>query len=129
MIKTLLDHGADIHLKNKADGGTAIHAASDHNQIAIVEMLIEHGADVNVQNLDGATPLIRAAINGYTELVEKLVSLGANAELVAKNGKEWLTAKVFAYRHGRKDRYNNLLECAHQVIVDRLTLPGHWPDV
>jgi ankyrin repeat protein len=101
--------------------------AADYNQISTVEKLVELGANVNGQDNSGSTPLIDAALNGYLELVKKLISLGANTELKAKSAKgKFYTAKQWAFLKCPKDRSDNALDCAYKEIAELLTLPGHF---
>src|SRR5882672_4416801 len=78
-----------IDLRNRIDGGHAsIDPLNTTKGLAIVNLLIERGADPNVQLLfkpanvrgttstRGATPLIRAANNGDSEVVKLLLEHG-----------------------------------------------------
>eukprot|EP01099_Mayorella_cantabrigiensis_P003239 TRINITY_DN2519_c0_g1_i1.p1 TRINITY_DN2519_c0_g1~~TRINITY_DN2519_c0_g1_i1.p1 ORF type:complete len:137 (+),score=39.79 TRINITY_DN2519_c0_g1_i1:478-888(+) len=63
-------------------------------------MLIEGKADINLQNKSGFSPLMRAAANGYSEIVQMLIQEKANLNLVDNDG--W-TALIFAIRYADKD--------------------------
>lgn len=94
-LKQLLDAGFDVNATNDWKK-TALMTAAQTNQIAGAQALLDAGANVNaatiawhadgagaVDNEDGAvagrTALMYAAANGSVELVQLLVSRGANA--------------------------------------------------
>jgi len=84
--------GTAIDLRTRIDGGRAsIDAPNATSGLAIVKLLLERGADPNMQlffkpanargaiQTRGATPLIRAAVNGDSEVVKLLLEHGADA--------------------------------------------------
>ena len=81
-----------IDQRNRIDGGRAsIDVPNTTSGLAIVALLLERGADPNMQLFfkpanargdvytRGATPLIRAAVNGDLEVVKQLLEHGADA--------------------------------------------------
>lgn len=44
---------------------------------SIVDSCLQYGADMEVRNMEGATPLISAAVRGHYKVVEKLLDKGA----------------------------------------------------
>jgi len=81
-----------IDLRQRIDGGRAsIDQPNTAKGIEIVKLLLERGADPNMQfffkpanargvvTTRGATPLIRAAVNGDLEVVKLLLEHGADA--------------------------------------------------
>lgn len=52
----------------------------------VAESLIQHSAQVNAKNGAGETPLHRASLRGYLELVEALLRAGAVANMASENG-------------------------------------------
>ena len=74
-VKYLLDHGAVLD-------GSELLAAASANDMATVRLLLEKGADVNVKDPNGSTPLIYAAANGNTRLIEVLLAKGAGVHAV-----------------------------------------------
>ena len=60
-------------------GGTPLTTASAYNYSAIVQILIEGGANVNLcEKITGASPLAFAAMNGNYDIVNLLLSAGAD---------------------------------------------------
>jgi ankyrin repeat protein len=62
-------------------GETALHYLAVENQIRAVVLLVEAGAQVNTLNGVGTTPLADAASLGYAEMVECLLSRGAQLKI------------------------------------------------
>ena len=69
-VAMLLDHGADIHARNRRDAYTPLHAAqhgtsvSTEERLEVIRLLLEHGADINSRDIEGHTPLYWAT-NAY----------------------------------------------------------------
>ena len=73
-VDELLQAGANI---NYQDGAALVAAASQGN-IEIIDRLIQSGADVNLGWRTGFTPIANAAYKGYLNVVERLLTLGAD---------------------------------------------------
>ena len=67
-------------------------ACNSGNEIAVA-LLIQNGADLNAQTCGGETPLMKAAANGYLNIVKALLTNNADPMIKAKNG---LTALNYA---------------------------------
>jgi len=66
-----------------------------------VQRLLDHGAAINVRtHSDGRTPLIIAAAAGFEEMVEMLLSRGADPSIVDSEGRSPLERAVECYRSG-----------------------------
>ena len=76
-VQTLIGEGVDVN-EPQVDGATALHWASQWNDVESASRLIATGADVNATNRTGATPLELAAINGSPEMLEVLLAAGAD---------------------------------------------------
>jgi len=113
IIDFLLQHGADANIKEKR-GQTAILRAMEHNcSEKVIDLLLQYGSDINIQDVNGKSLLYcateKAAIaesfkkawkkeksersknmalaadKGYN-FVEKLLTLGAKANICGKSG-------------------------------------------
>lgn len=56
IVKSMLDHGADVKVKN-ADGWTALHMAAELDQLETVKLLVKQGANIHARTNDGQTAL------------------------------------------------------------------------
>jgi len=87
VMKSLLDAGADMNLRDCATNGwTALIHAIHKNENKAASLLIDQGADVNaraggcqeVAAEGGMTPLMFAAVYDNTEIVRALLAKGAD---------------------------------------------------
>lgn len=78
------------------DGSAALHWASYHDNLDIVELLLSAGANVNATTDLGVTPLWLAAENGNAAVVEKLLAAGANANVALLSGETVLMTAALA---------------------------------
>ena len=123
-IKTLLEHGANIHQKHQF-GGQLIHLVAESGKVEnndFLEYLISKGADINAQGQVG-TPLHHAVFSGNIGSVKKLIALGADPNIKNKSGR---TPKEMAL-HLNKSNANQNFEIAikkrerRQEIIKFLT--------
>ena len=52
----------------------------------VIRLLVSNGADINAADIDGYTPLISAAVNDKTDLLQLLINLGADPRHKTKDG-------------------------------------------
>lgn len=78
----------------------ALHQAARAGQVADAEALLQQGAAINAPDSAGRTALVLAVIQGHSELVRRLLALGANPALADSEG---LDALAHARRLGRDD--------------------------
>lgn len=71
-IELLLQHGADINLRDK-DQQTPLALAVISGRTEIVELLIKKGADVNTVNIRGNTPLINSTAGKDSSQIARLL--------------------------------------------------------
>ena len=83
-------------------GGTALRKAVAHGSpdLDVVRFLIDKGSDINVQDADGLTPLMFAAMHGERDVIKLLLEKDAKTELTDKGGR---TAAQIAYDCGRAE--------------------------
>jgi ankyrin repeat protein len=89
-VKDLLDHGANVNGKS-TNGMTPLGYAAIHGKIKEAKFLIANGADVNLLGLvdsRGAewSPLTSAAKEDHLDMLELLLSNGANLEATNNEG-------------------------------------------
>lgn len=63
-----------------------MHVAAFHRNLEAVKFSVEHNSDVNAQNNDGDTPLYYAIVKESPEIIEYLLSKGANDLIKNKSG-------------------------------------------
>ncbi len=96
-ISKLLEQKANVNLP-QADGMTALHWATYHDDLGTVKRLIAAGADAKVTNRYGVTPLSLACTNGNGGIVELLLDSGTDANTKLPGGE---TVLMIASRTGR----------------------------
>ncbi|XP_007894883.1 poly [ADP-ribose] polymerase tankyrase-2 isoform X1 [Callorhinchus milii] len=77
VVEYLLQHGADVHAKDKG-GLVPLHNACSYGHYEVAELLVKHGAVVNVADLWKFTPLHEAAAKGKYEICKLLLLHGAD---------------------------------------------------
>jgi hypothetical protein len=95
IARQLVGAGADVHAKNRR-GQEALHYAAvgapgsmtwnPPAQAATIAFLIEAGAEANTADMDGVTPLHRAARTRCAEAVRTLLAHGADPARKNKSG-------------------------------------------
>lgn len=80
-LRTLLDHGADIHAANRK-GLTALSWAAGKGKEDAVRLLLERNAEVDHLTQNGFTALLSSALNKHSGVVKLLVAAGAKVGVV-----------------------------------------------
>lgn len=65
---------ADVNVRAKQHGQTALMLAVSHGRLDMVKLLLEAGADINIQDEDGSTALMCAAEHGHIEIVKHFLT-------------------------------------------------------
>lgn len=103
-VRLLLEHGADITRIAKCGNYTALIDAVLWNRKKIVKYLVQQkGIHKIIDVLDGRwghTPLIVACINGYTDIVNYLISAGANVNIEDLEERSPLYISIMCERYG-----------------------------
>lgn len=73
----LLDHGADINIANRANGGSPLHSAVLAKKVEMAKYLIKRKANLEHRALGGTTPLGTAVSQADFPMVKALVEGGA----------------------------------------------------
>lgn len=112
VVKALLSWGADPNRRTGAE--TALHAAAAAGHRAVVQALLEAKADPNPSGLDGRTPLSVAVGQGYTAVMETLLSAGVRPDQDPDN-----LALYAAIDSGRTNLIERLVKAGAQVNAVR----------
>ncbi|XP_048242804.1 ankyrin repeat and KH domain-containing protein mask-like isoform X3 [Haliotis rufescens] len=90
VVELLVSEGADVSLVNK-DGDNILHYACIRGDVETVKYVLSlHVVDINSRGDGSRTPLMGAAYMGHRDVVELLVSEGADVSLVDKHGENIL---------------------------------------
>lgn len=103
-VRQLLDRGAQL----KRAGWTALHYAASGGDVGITQLLISKGAVVDARTTAGVTPLMMAARENQTEVVDALLAAKAKLDLCTDRG---LSAADFARNAG------------HERLAKKLAIP------
>ena len=89
VIQVLIDHGADVNLKDK-NGFTAIlYAAMLNRNEDVIRTLIQNGVDINQIGPKNVTPLLGAiGMNSNINITKLLLDSGADVSIVSEEGKK-----------------------------------------
>uniref|UniRef100_A0A672PX48 Poly [ADP-ribose] polymerase n=1 Tax=Sinocyclocheilus grahami TaxID=75366 RepID=A0A672PX48_SINGR len=85
VVEYLLQHGADVHAKDKG-GLVPLHNACSYGHYEVAELLVLHGAVVNMADLWKFTPLHEAAAKGKYEICKLLLQHGADPTKKNRDG-------------------------------------------
>ena len=86
-VHLLLSHGADIEATDSRYNKTALIWTAEIGSPATLDVLLQHGANVHDQDIQGSSALHYAAANGRVEIVQRLLSSGADANLRDSEGR------------------------------------------
>ncbi len=86
MVNFLLSHGADVNTKSGVRSRTAIMEAARNRNVEVVKALLFGNPDLDAADWEGDTVLMFAAISGQHEIVNILLTHGANVNMKNKAG-------------------------------------------
>jgi ankyrin repeat protein len=111
-IRTLIEEKSSVNAP-QADGMTALHWATYHDDEEMVSRLLAAGADPKAANRYQVSPLALACTNGNVTIVKLLLDAGADANVALPGGE---TALMTAARTGKIGPVGELL--ARGATVD-----------
>uniref|UniRef100_A0A915JQD6 asparaginase n=1 Tax=Romanomermis culicivorax TaxID=13658 RepID=A0A915JQD6_ROMCU len=79
-LKQLRDQGAVLHHRN-FEKRTALHIASAHGRIEVVQYLLSEGVSVHARDDNDATPLTEAVESCHLEIIKLLRKAGAHLKM------------------------------------------------
>ena len=77
-IKKILKKRPESIAETDSSGWNALHCAASNDQQAVVRYLLKRGVPINSRTSVGMTALFLATFKGCGEMVELLISLGAD---------------------------------------------------
>ncbi|MBO9496785.1 ankyrin repeat domain-containing protein [Thalassotalea sp. G20_0] len=118
IIKMLMNHGANINVRNHHKGKSVLHFAARLGRPEIIEQLIDHGADISARDNKGKTVLHDAARQDQPDIIEQLRNYGADINardnkgrmllhLVAASGQQAILDKLLQLNVDVNARDNN----------------------
>ena len=96
MVKLLLEHNADIKVRDDLNRGL-LHSAAIDGYEGIVRLLLKEGLDVNARDMNGKTPLHDASRDGNHTVAKVLLDSGADPAIEDKHGR---TPWIIAWQYG-----------------------------
>jgi len=86
VVQRFLDNGVKIN-DDKSFAWSPLQIAANKGQLEVIKMLVEHGAALNYQHpITKMTALSMAAYDGYTDVVQYLLSKGADPNIKMRGG-------------------------------------------
>lgn len=85
-LRSALERGADVNVRDKENGCTALFFCSVHGETEIAALLIEKGANIGITDITGMTCLHVAALNNNLDVAKLLILKGADVNAKAKDG-------------------------------------------
>ena len=87
IVQKLIEDGADIEMKDRKHGSTALLWACQNGHTNVVKILLQNDANVFATSYIGITPLHFAAESGSSQTVQMLIDKGVKIEFIdKKNG-------------------------------------------
>uniref|UniRef100_A0A4W6EM55 Poly [ADP-ribose] polymerase n=1 Tax=Lates calcarifer TaxID=8187 RepID=A0A4W6EM55_LATCA len=121
-VQLLLQHGADVHAKDKGDL-VPLHNACSYGHYEVTELLVKHGACVNAMDLWQFTPLHEAASKNRVEVCSLLLSYGADPTFLNCHNKSSIDlapTSQLKERLAYEFRGHSLLQAARDADVVRV---------
>ena len=88
LVETLLELEAQVNHRDSHQRTPLFYVIeAPAENLDVVLLLIDKGADVNATSIDGYTPLLKASQKRHHEILENLLSRGANhRQILLSNG-------------------------------------------
>uniref|UniRef100_A0A8C7Z541 Poly [ADP-ribose] polymerase n=1 Tax=Oryzias sinensis TaxID=183150 RepID=A0A8C7Z541_9TELE len=122
IVQLLLQHGADVHAKDKG-GLVPLHNACSYGHYEVTELLLKHGACVNAMDLWQFTPLHEAASKNRVEVCSLLLSHGADPTLLnchSKSAVDMAPTAELKERLTYEFKGHSLLQAAREADIAKV---------
>lgn len=103
---------------------TALHTSAEKGHRGLVNMLVTAHAPLDVQDADGNTPLLLAALNQHEEIVRALIRAGSDVRITGSLGKSVLH---YACSSGFVDVVHEITNLVDDDDLDRPDVNGSTP--
>lgn len=81
-VNCLLAAGADVNVRDKKNGWTALELAAEKGRQEIIDAILQHGVDVRAASEElGCSALHIAAVNDEAGAIDSLIEAGADADV------------------------------------------------
>ncbi len=101
LVTILIDHGADVNVRDNTRGCTPLHYAANNNTPDIIDTLIQNGAKVNQKDYSNFTPLHRCLSRSQphfppsTRVIQMLIAHEAEINTKNSGGKVLLSNPLY----------------------------------
>lgn len=113
VMMVLIGAGAHTELEDM-EGNTPLHCAVKSGSVPAVQVLLDKNVNIDaIDTQNERTPLLEAAISGYSEIVNLLLKEGADARIVDKDGSHFLH---FAVEKRNMETLNLALETSDKIL-------------
>ncbi|HHT11112.1 MAG TPA: tetratricopeptide repeat protein [Candidatus Atribacteria bacterium] len=124
VIQVLIDHGADVSIKDK-NGFTAIlYAAMLNGNEDVIRTLIQNGVDINQIGPKNVTPLMGAiSMNSNINITKLLLDSGADVSVISEEGKKAIDYALELERFKGTEILRQLAEMSGVEIAQPMVSP------
>lgn len=109
----MLSYGADVNLESGVRGQTAIMEAARNQKVESVKALLSADPDLDAVDWEGYTVLIFAAVSAQRDIVEVLLTHGADVNVKNKIGSSALMmasgTRIFSENSKKLEQRSSLI--------------------
>ncbi len=113
-VRLLLESGANPHLKDFQDGGTAIMHAIDYGHTSVIETMLQYGVNDQGKDDNGRGLVHSASVSGLPDMIKLFVEKGLDQNLQDKNG---FTPLHDASRNSKPEVIETLLDLSADPTI------------
>jgi ankyrin repeat protein len=113
LVRFLLDHGADIAVRQEHSNFIPLLTAADNGDLELVKLCLDRGIDINIQDKYRDTALLLSCKEQHTEIVKYLLDRGADPAI-----RGFLDLDAFWYAFEKKNYQILELLIKHKTNLD-----------